>query len=239
LFADLDLCSFYLHNPAEPEAKPVLFVPSSQFQLFLDYVNKELDIALSIPGGANADRFLVQFDSNATHRPRYLKRSRDAKELEVPEWPELSGNDLDTFNNATPLQREQFVDKLRYATAPPVKDKIQGKAKAIRNRRERENMLMAMQALLGLGTSVHGGKAEMHDVVFVSVDVEAIERPPNPISEIGLAMLDGNGIRDIEPGARGENWWPMIQAHHLRTREYSGLVNHEFVEGCPDDFDFG
>lgn len=62
---------------------------------------------------------------------------------------------------------------------------------------------------------------------------------PNPISEVGLAILDVNDVKDFAYGPTGTEWHRWIVAHHLRTREYSGLVNHEFIKGCPEAFNFG
>jgi len=77
--------------------------------------------------------------------------------------------------------------------------------------------------------------------VIMSVDVEALELSPHSISEIGLAFLDLEKVKDMAaaPGAKGESWWEHIVSWHVRVREYSGLRNFKYVHGCPDDFDFG
>lgn len=76
-------------------------------------------------------------------------------------------------------------------------------------------------------------------IVFVCMDVEAIETPPNPISEVGISILDMKNVQGIPPGPGGSSWWRFIDSHHLRVEEYSGLRNYRFVIGCPNDFDFG
>lgn len=76
-------------------------------------------------------------------------------------------------------------------------------------------------------------------VVFVCVDIESYERDHNLITEIGVATLDTRDLVDIAPGTDGTNWRNQISAQHFRINEYRHLVNHEFVRGCPDRFDFG
>lgn len=97
-------------------------------------------------------------------------------------------------------------------------------------------MLSETQLYLGLqGRRDPPGKP----VVFITIDVEAIEVAPNPVSEIGIAVLDMKRLGGVVPGSAAENWWKFIEAHHLRVKEYAGLVNYRFVQGCPRNFDFG
>ena len=74
---------------------------------------------------------------------------------------------------------------------------------------------------------------------FVCVDAEAYERNNSIVTEIGIAILDTDDIIGVAPGEKGQNWFPLIETHHLRVKEVSDMVNHEFVNGCPDYFDFG
>lgn len=77
------------------------------------------------------------------------------------------------------------------------------------------------------------------DLVFVCVDVESYERNHNLITEIGFSTLDTRDIVSLAPGVDGKNWFGKIRSRHFRIREYSHLVNMEFVKGCPNSFDFG
>jgi hypothetical protein len=77
------------------------------------------------------------------------------------------------------------------------------------------------------------------EVVFVCIDVEAVERNQNLITEIGVATLDTKDIAHLAPGEKGENWMKMIRPRHFRINEQKHHVNHEFVVGCPDKFEFG
>lgn len=115
-------------------------------------------------------------------------------------------------------------------------DKQGGSYRAERNREARRQMLSEAQLYLGLqGRRDPPGKY----VAFISIDVEAIEVAPNPVSEIGIALLDTERLEGIIPGSAAANWWEFIEAHHLRVKEYAGLVNYRFVQGCPRNFDFG
>ena len=76
-------------------------------------------------------------------------------------------------------------------------------------------------------------------VVFVSVDVEAFEFNHSLITEIGVSTLATKDLLRIQPGIGGYNWVEKIRSHHFRIREHSHLVNKAYVEGCPENFDFG
>jgi len=76
-------------------------------------------------------------------------------------------------------------------------------------------------------------------VVFICVDVESYERAHNKITEIGVATLDTQDLVGIAPGPDGEAWRKIIKARHFRIKDHAHLINHEFVHGCPNGFDFG
>jgi hypothetical protein len=75
--------------------------------------------------------------------------------------------------------------------------------------------------------------------IFVCVDVEAWERNNDVITEIGVSFLDTQDIAAVQPGQDGENWARKINTQHFRIDEYAHHVNHQFVLGCPDKFEFG
>lgn len=233
--------SFYMYHPETVEDKPILFVPTAQLQVFLDHINVELSIALSIPGGVNSDRFFMRFGSDDTPSPRYLKRALHPTDLEIDEWPDVHPEDIDAFKKATSSAQQALTKQLSLCSMAPKKNSKQKKIdKGAEKRADRQHMLEETQALLGLGqqTAAHGGN-NGRDAVFISIDVEAIELPPNPVSEVGIAILDSRDIRHVPRGPCGTEWWKYFKCFHLRTREYSGLVNHRFIQGCPDAFDFG
>ncbi|KAK7428566.1 hypothetical protein QQZ08_005004 [Neonectria magnoliae] len=224
---------FYLHDPKEPTRDPYLLVPTAQFEVFLDTVNAELGISLSIPKGVNEDKFAIKFGEGGTPRPRYLRRSEDETALEIRPWPKIDAGDVSRFNSATAEKKDSWRSKMNLVKTGLIANKGNNE-KAARKQRDRQKMLLDTQEYLCLRSS----SVDL-DVVFICVDVEAIERSPNPISEIGFAILDTRDIRSVAPGPCGENWRTSIKCHHLRVWEYAGLRNFQFVHGCPDLFDFG
>jgi hypothetical protein len=71
------------------------------------------------------------------------------------------------------------------------------------------------------------------------VDVESYERAHHKITEIGVATLDTRDLVGVAPGKDGENWRSEVCARHFRIKEHRHLINHDFVQGCPDRFEFG
>ncbi|KAJ4325664.1 hypothetical protein N0V84_003379 [Fusarium piperis] len=224
---------FYIHDPDEPTRDPYLLVPTAQFQAFLDDINLELGISLKIPLGVNTERFYMQFNDLDTPRPRYLRRSQDETSLDIRPWPTINDDDVENYQAAGKEERAEWRDKLKLVKTGFI-PKQRNSFKALFNKRNRDLMLKHTQEYLGLV-----GNPEGHDVVFICVDVEAIERPPNPVSEIGFAILDTRDIQGIAPGECGRGWWPKIRCHHLRVKEYAGLRNYRYVKGCPNAFNFG
>ncbi|KAL6356128.1 hypothetical protein LRP88_09716 [Fusarium phalaenopsidis] len=160
-------------------------------------------------------------------------RSEDETSLDIRPWPTINDDDVNLYETAEKGQRAEWRDKLKLVKTGFI-PKQRNSFKALFNKRNRDLMLKHTQEYLGLV-----GNPEGHDVVFICVDVEAIERPPNPVSEIGFAILDTRDIQGIAPGECGRGWWPKIQCHHLRVKEYAGLRNYRYVKGCPNAFNFG
>lgn len=79
------------------------------------------------------------------------------------------------------------------------------------------------------------------NVIFISIDVESYERDRAAITEIGVSTLDTNDLANIPPGEGGVAWMKKIRSRHFRIKEYSHLVNSDFISGCADKFekDFG
>ncbi|KAG8665655.1 hypothetical protein FPOAC2_10733 [Fusarium poae] len=226
---------FYLHHPMEPARDPYLLVPSAQFEVFLQEINLKLNTDLRIPVGAmNKDKFYMKFGEGGTPRPRYLRRSLDATSLDIRPWPAIDPEDIRGFQAASPPQQLTWRSKMRTVKTGFSSKKTADPDKAAKKKRHRDQMLRNTLGYLGLA-----GDPDGHDIVFICVDVEAIERRPNPISEVGISILDTRDIKGVHPKDVGRGWWPMVKTHHLRVREYAGLRNYQFVKGCPDKFDFG
>lgn len=77
-----------------------------------------------------------------------------------------------------------------------------------------------------------------NDVIFISIDVEAWEEQHRPITEVGIATLDTRDLTSLAPGSDGSGWQNAIRARHFLIKEEMHHVNHRFVEGCPDKFEF-
>ncbi|PLB52809.1 hypothetical protein P170DRAFT_434529 [Aspergillus steynii IBT 23096] len=75
--------------------------------------------------------------------------------------------------------------------------------------------------------------------VLISVDVECNERCHSQVTEVGLSTLDLSQLSGVPPGQQGAQWIAQIQSRHLRVREFGHIVNHDFVAGCPANFEFG
>ncbi|KAK4988428.1 hypothetical protein LTR50_003942 [Elasticomyces elasticus] len=75
--------------------------------------------------------------------------------------------------------------------------------------------------------------------VFICIDCESYERNHSLITEIGIATLDTNDIKNIPPGVKGEAWFAKIRARHIRIKEHLHLENRDFVQGCAESFEFG
>ena len=209
-------------------------MPTVQFRAFLRAVNSALGTMLTIPSGAtNQDRFCMKFGNEGSPAPRYLKRTRNQVTLDINDWPCLCEDDVLAFQDASPMAKRDFLHKIDIVSSlRAAKDKAD--VKAARLQEDHMRMLRDAQVFLSLEVA-----EDRPDMVFIAVDVEAIERPPNPVSEIGLAILDTRDLQTTPPGLCGRDWWPLIKAFHLRTKEYRGLRNCEFVKGCPDAFKFG
>ncbi|KAJ9667853.1 hypothetical protein H2201_002039 [Coniosporium apollinis] len=91
-----------------------------------------------------------------------------------------------------------------------------------------QNMALLLAAL-DHGPSRKGLSADqiagIDDCIIVSLDFEAWERAPRPVTEFGVLCLD---TRDIDISDAG-----------LTIDKHMGRVNTIHVKGCPEDFRFG
>ncbi|KAH8176433.1 QDE-2-interacting protein [Sarocladium implicatum] len=218
--------NFYLHNPEKPKNEPFLLVPTVQFAAFLEYINKQLGSVLFIPRGKEF-KFSVKIDGTGMPKPRYLSSSIDQRTLVLEPFPAISPEDLDAYNGMEPVRQGEIQKALQgFSSRDP-----ETVRRDQRRQREDAGMLSDAQRMLGIKRS-----PVPLDVVFVCIDAEALERKPNQVSEVGIAVLDTRDLQGVERGPAGKNWWPLIKAYHLRVKEYSGLRNYQFVQGCPDKF---
>lgn len=168
--------------------------------------------------------------------PRFLTHSDKRDDLVRARQPEIADGDIARFYRALAARQDSFLSTFERLTLTRSSSdkKTKAKERAKQRARDRQTMLLWAQELLGLQNS-----RRTRFVVFICVDVEALEVPPHPVSEVGIAILDAKHTEGVASGPGGSNWYEFIEAHHLRTKEYSGVTNHKFVHGCPDAFDFG
>jgi len=68
--------SYYIRRlPSDPNQNAILLVPTDQFVAFLATVNESLGLQLTIPSGHRGSAFQVNFENDATPKPRYLGKS--------------------------------------------------------------------------------------------------------------------------------------------------------------------
>lgn len=204
-------------------------MPTAQFIDFLEYVNRILGTSLCIPRGLEK-LFRVKFNNEGPFRPRFLLKSTSQVSFNKRPQPKIDDEDATAWKDASPEQQQLIWKRLEavITRSPETMKKLKDREK------ERQAVLYDAQRMLGLKA-----RSQPLGVVFVAIDFEALERATDIVSEVGIAILDTREIEDVAPGPCGRDWWPFIRAFHLRVREYSGLRNYQFIQGCPDAFDFG
>lgn len=208
-------------------------------------VNRRLNSALCIPRGKNTKRFSLCFDQCGSFRPRYLQRTNTTLESEPEKknykfdvedeatWPKDEGGSSDEWDALSWKSAETYLGNMKMLkSCKPDVEKLTADERATRRRGYRLKRMRDAHMWLGLDRS-------QTDAVLVCVDVEAIETQPDRVSEVGIAILDTNELQGVPVGADGRPWWRFIRAHHIRIKEYSGLKNYRYVQGCPDKFEFG
>ncbi|RMY98680.1 hypothetical protein D0860_08464 [Hortaea werneckii] len=103
--------------------------------------------------------------------------------------------------------------------------------------------LEAVQQMLGLQpnpTSCKGSPTPIKDPIFVCIDCEAFEHNHSKITEIGVAVLDTRETAHLHSSSDPlQAWFQKIQYAHYRPVEYARLQNKTFIQGCPEQFNFG
>ncbi|KAI7391455.1 hypothetical protein KC328_g7497, partial [Hortaea werneckii] len=102
--------------------------------------------------------------------------------------------------------------------------------------------LEAVQQMLGLQpntTSPKGSPTPIKDPIFVCIDCEAFEHNQSKITEIGVAVLDTRETSHLNSSSPLPAWFDKIKYAHYRPVEYARLRNKTFIQGCPEQFNFG
>ncbi|TKA74428.1 hypothetical protein B0A55_06208 [Friedmanniomyces simplex] len=252
---------YYIWSDQHQTARPTTFVPEHQLQALINDINQAFPEAhISLTEDLREDGLVVNLDNLPDElRPLSLGRttSREQYDYLVAAIPYPS-RPPGTMPDDRSLQAfRDMIDKM--VELGKAKSKAKKKANqqvAIQRRQEMSKQVLRAQRYLGLLpkkdddllTSMNNltippldpNTAVPHpfeqDVIIIAIDVEAYERSPKTITEVGVATLDTRDLRGEAPGADGGDWRRHIRGRHFRVVEYKHLRNHEFVEGCPDAF---
>ncbi|RYP63466.1 hypothetical protein DL771_009259 [Monosporascus sp. 5C6A] len=236
---------------------PLLLVPSVQFEQFLSLASAYTGRNLSIPGGQAREKFFLTFGDWNTPLPRFLGRANSEEDFQglsfkVYTFPK------DNYENLTAAALQSFKDMMdrvynSYKAPKSKKNPETVKRKRIERQKNLGRVTKRVQRYLGLrpraayashlpsgwNTDKPAPFIKDSSVRFVCVDVEAYEMNAELVTEVGLAVLDTDHIMDMAPGKDGENWFSEIETFHFRIKEYSSMINSQFVQGCPDSSAFG
>jgi hypothetical protein len=243
----------------------LILVRETQFQALLKEINDHLKLGLKITDSQREEGFVVRFPDHSACLPRYLGRSHSREQYDnmASNAPDSAFRAAGERAHGPPNSGtlEQFKQRMEDLwDAQKNKNKAKKAAKKIERIGRQASMvdqLKRAQRYLGLRASEPIGQTSAtgaplsvdtssaapfdfeQSVVFICVDVESYERAHHKITEIGIATLDTRDLVDVAPGKYGEAWRTSIKARHFRIKEHSHLVNHEFVHGHPDGFEFG
>ncbi|KXT08723.1 hypothetical protein AC579_1578 [Pseudocercospora musae] len=257
--------SWNLYYVASSETGVVAFVTQEQLQTLLDDINKAFPEAnIKIPEWALEEGLLIDFDDlDSSYRPRLAGTctSRDQYRSCLSTLDQEPMMSIPTNGDRS---LEAFREKM--AAAEEISKK---RKKGANTRRHQEALIkrqdMVRQSLRGqryLGlhpkndtecllpdtTSRAVSAIDPHqpapypfdgEPIFIAIDCEAWEEAPRMVTEVGLATLDTRDLKGVPPGERGQNWHQFIRGRHLRVIDYKDCVNHKFVQGCPNNFEFG
>lgn len=73
---------FYLYDPEDLSADPILLAPTNQLEAYLRNINRKNELALRIPDGGNEVKFARQFGMLSTPQPRYAGRTNGIGSLQ-------------------------------------------------------------------------------------------------------------------------------------------------------------
>ncbi|GAP87747.1 putative qde-2-interacting protein [Rosellinia necatrix] len=239
---------------------PLLLVPTIQFEQYLNIATHQLSGVFTIPRGTAGGKFTLSFGEWDAPRPRFLGRTNSTCSIDVLK-EHARTLPADNLGHLTPACYQMYHDKMEkiYRSLEPTRSKEKSAAamsRRIQKRKDSGRMIKRLQRYLGLRQSTSHASFQSSTVTnwdtskpapfkaresvrLVCVDVEAYEKDNRAVTEVGLAILDTDDIVDTYPGERGENWYSLVQAYHFRIKERSYMVNSQYVQGCPEAFNFG
>ncbi|KAJ0159217.1 Good for full DBP5 activity protein 2 [Colletotrichum tanaceti] len=243
---------FYVYHPQALDSSPYIFVPTEQFQHFLNVINASIQTNLTIPAGKPGEMFYVTFGPSCTIRPKYIARSASHNEYQAVRNMIPPPQEEDACAGATAFGKEMLLSLLNmhnnYSDT-----KTKNSKKKQEKAHSREESLYDAQLYLGLRPKASDVRekeketaldkpvphAREQDVVFVCIDIEVAEEHHGTVLEIGLSILDTMNLAGVPPGENGHNWVPFIKNRHLITDEYRHIHNRKYIKGCPELFNFG
>ncbi|GKZ18829.1 hypothetical protein AbraIFM66951_009533 [Aspergillus brasiliensis] len=259
---------YFIHAPASLGSRPVLLTPTSGVNSFFQEINSALKCQLSLPTDTSAGLVLSFEDGypQPVYLGRSTTReAKDQLELQIPAPSsdhDGSSGDMDEVYAAYETMIEAAIEATRNRKRTSKQKQLMRAVKEL----DMQQMVRRMHCYFGLrpmedieGTTDMGDwdtpgtvptvqpldatKAVPYpfwrEPVFISIDVESNERCHSQVTEVGVSVLDMQGLVGVPPGENGGQWRKCIQSRHLRVREYGHIVNHEFVSGCPGMFQFG
>ncbi|GAB7358231.1 hypothetical protein MBLNU230_g0382t1 [Neophaeotheca triangularis] len=256
---------YYIWSPYHQTAKATLFVPEYQLQSFIDEMNRAFSCAnIKIDDYMIDEGLVMQFDSQDPElRPKLLGHSTSREQIEyfsvnitLPGYDSKEGGDYTTFQEKMGLAVDVGKNKKKGAKSKKSQEtgtglpivQIQSKGQLSKAQRllglarKLEDASMPNLANLAISPLSPNKPAPFScekDTVIIAIDVEAWEKHHKTITEVGIATLDTRDLSNEPPGPNGSNWQKHIRARHVRIDENKHIVNHEFVQGCPDKFQFG
>lgn len=256
--------SYYIWTEHCPSPNPIAFIPEHQLNDLVAEINQAFpDANVVITDDLREDGLVLDFNEftdNPDFRSRWLGRS--TSKAQYQSW--MDNLIMANSTPSAPPERSLQAFKEKIERAAEIN---KNKSKATRTKRQQEQVvkrqvmaqsLQRAQRYLGLlpptdptmpdiaslsPSPIDVDKPASHpfdqEVIFIAFDVELYERGPNFVTEIGVATLDTADLADLAPGRVGEAWQKVIRARHFRIAEYKHYRNKDFVEGCPDKFEFG
>lgn len=123
---------FYVYEPEDLKASPLLFVPTSQLETLLCKINEKHGFALKLPDCASI-KFFYRFGCKSTPQPRYLGRTTpDATSLSCLPLPDPEDEVL-YQTSATQVERDDFTNILKVIKKDWYLSKGDGKSKSKKN----------------------------------------------------------------------------------------------------------
>ncbi|SMR51859.1 unnamed protein product [Zymoseptoria tritici ST99CH_3D1] len=240
------------------------FVPEYQLQALLASINTKFPEAkIKITDRNRESGLIIDFEDLPQHlRPRWLGRcsSRskfrawtDQLQMEPASTIPTGDRSVEAFKAKMDLAAQSAKSKKKAQKAKTFQHVIVQRQDMVRQTLraqrylgllpESDDSLMPDIASLTMASAIDANVPAPHpfdsEPIFIAIDLEAWEMAPRMITEIGIATLDTRDLKGIPPGDVAQNWHQFIRGRHFLVKEYTGYVNHQFVQGCPNSFEFG